>query len=570
MTKSQMRVAGFSVASMVTIMLLSFGVSTSSAFDFNMGYEDSDITNQNNDATGITERVSVDSDGNVANHASFYPSLSADGRFVAFSSYANNLVEEKTTTNRRDIFVHDRCTGLTEYVSYPREGYQETGHDEMPSISSDGRYVVFTSQANLVIEDTRSQADIFIHDRATRNTELISIASDGTQAQGGSLYPSISGDGRIVAFVSEADNLFGSDYYVFDQVFTHDRYTGVTDIVSASPTGDPGNRGLGYGNPDLSYDGRYVSFHSGAINLVPSDTNDSLDVFVHDRETGLTERVSVSSDGTQGNGISVVSSISSDGRFVAYSSIADNLVSSDDNSKWDIFVHDRNTGKVERISVASDGSQGNGNSFRPSISGDGRYVAFYSYADNLVVGDTNNLCDTNNDDVFEENCPDVFIHDRENGVTKRVSVASDGSEANAGGNIHSQVLDKGPDISADGSVVGFSSNANNLTELDINSEWDVFVHIAQPVFSSISGTVTSSSGQPIPGIIISDGDDHTATTNESGQYQFTGVLPCTYSVKPISGGLAFTPSSQEVTVPPDAVSIDFLASGNTFIPILIK
>src|SRR5690606_11863360 len=130
--------------------------------------------------------------------------------------------------------------------------------------------------------------------------------------------------------------------------------------------------------PSISADGRFVAFQSVATNLVPGDTNGNNDVFVHDRQTGVTQRVSVASDGAQGNGISTTASISADGRFVAFQSAASNLVPGDTNGATDVFVHDRQTGVTERVSVASDGAQGNANTSEASLSADGRYVAFQS------------------------------------------------------------------------------------------------------------------------------------------------------------------------------------------------
>ncbi|MGH8881247.1 MAG: hypothetical protein ACRD0P_28525, partial [Stackebrandtia sp.] len=170
-------------------------------------------------------------------------------------------------------------------------------------------------------------------------------------------------------------------------------------------------------NPAISADGRYVTFSSGASNLVPGDTNATYDVFVRDRRTGATSRVSVASDGSQANDTSDGPAFSADGRYVAFVSLADNLVPGDTNGAHDVFVHDRRTGATSRVSVASDGRQANHASSGPAVSADGRYIAFGSLADNLVPGDTDGWLD-------------VFVHDRETGATTRVSVASDGSQGN--------------------------------------------------------------------------------------------------------------------------------------------
>jgi Periplasmic component of the Tol biopolymer transport system len=338
-------------------------------------------------------------------------SISADGRYVAFVSAATNLVSGDTN-NFQDIFVHDRQTGQTTRVSVASDGTQANGHSYAPSISADGRYVAFASLAsNLVSGDTNGAWDVFVHDRQTGETTRVSVASDGTQAIGfffGS-SPSISADGRYVAFDSWATNLVSGDTNDKPDVFVHDRQTGQTTRVSVSSDGTQANNGANY--PSISADGRYVAFESSSTNLVSGDTNSVTDIFVHDRQTGQTTRVSVSSDGTQANGgpgwSGKNSSISADGRYVAFHSYADNLVSGDTNSATDIFVHDRQTGVTTRVSIASDGTQANGFSSSPSISADGRYVAFMSGATNLVSGDTNNA-------------RDVFVHGREGNIAPTV------------------------------------------------------------------------------------------------------------------------------------------------------
>jgi Tol biopolymer transport system component len=174
-------------------------------------------------------------------------------------------------------------------------------------------------------------------------------------------------------------------------VFVHDRVTGQTSRVSVSSSGEQGNGESRF--PSLSADGRYVAFESLASNLVPSDTNGTPDVFIHDRVTGQMTRVSVSSSGEEGNGNSSEASVSANGRYVAFHSSASNLVPGDTNGTWDVFVHDRVTGQTSRVSVSSSGEQGNGNSYEANISPDGRYVAFGSAASNLVPGDTNGTPD---------------------------------------------------------------------------------------------------------------------------------------------------------------------------------
>ena len=348
--------------------------------------------------TGETTLVSVSSDGVQGNGICRYSSISADGRYVAFDSSANNLVDG--INGASNVFVHDRLTGETTLVSASFDGVKSNGSlSGYPSISADGRYVAFSSDDNLVSNDTNGKMDVFVHDRQTGDITLISVSSDGVQGNGNCHAPSISADGRYVAFYSYADNLV-SNYTngSYSDVFVHDRQTGETTLVSVSSYGVQGTNG-GSGDPCISADGRYVAFLSNANNLVPDDTNGELDVFVHDRQTGETTIVSVSSYGVQGNNYSrKYPRISADGRYVAFGSYANNLVPNDTND-YDVFVHDRQTGETTLVSVSSYGVQGNNNSDAPSISADGRYVAFDSYADNLVSNATNGI-------------GSIYVHDR--------------------------------------------------------------------------------------------------------------------------------------------------------------
>lgn len=338
-----------------------------------------------------TELVSVDSVGGQGNSISFLPSISADSRFVVFASFANNLVAGDTN-GRMDIFVHDRQTGVTERVNVDSAGNQALDFDsDRPSISADGRFVAFDSHAgNLVANDTNpnGQNDIFVHDRLTGITELVSVDSAGNQGFNFSFFASISADGRFVAFDSASQLAVGDTNGAVD-VFVHDRLTGETELVSVDSAGTQGN-----GNrPKISADGRFVAFESFASNLVAGDTNGDWDVFVHDRLTGVTERVSVDSAGNQGNNFSFRPSISADGRFVAFDSRANNLATGDTNGRDDVFVRDRQNGVTELVSANLSGTLGNNFSVRPSISADGRFVAFDSLSSNLVAGDTNGQFD---------------------------------------------------------------------------------------------------------------------------------------------------------------------------------
>jgi Tol biopolymer transport system component len=375
-----------------------------------------------------TLRVSVDSSGAEGNGDSVTSAVSADGTVVAFKSIASNLVAGDVNATW-DIFAHDRATGLTERVSVDSSGGEANDWSDEPSISSDGQLVAFLSLAsNLVANDTNGVYDIFVHDRATGLTERVSVDSTGAQANGYSVAPSLSADGRFVAFASDATNLVAGDTNGFTDIFVHDRVTGVTERVSVDSSGGEGD-GASNGRTSLSSDGAIVAFDSDATNFVPGDTNGALDVFVHDRSSGTTERVSVRSNGNQGNSISYAASLSADGKVVAFQSLATNLVPFDSNFTLDVFVHDRRTATTERVSVDSSGGQGNKESELAWISADGNRVAFQSDASNLVAGDTNVVSDVFIHDRSSGLTERVSVDSggaQANGGSRQPSLAADG------------------------------------------------------------------------------------------------------------------------------------------------
>jgi Tol biopolymer transport system component len=343
-------------------------------------------------------RVSVATEGAQANKSSYSAAVSADGRVVAFQSDATNLVPGDTN-GVVDVFVRDRQAGTTERVNVAADGAQANGgygftNSGIPALSADGRFVAFTSDAsNLVPGDTNGVPDIFVRDRQAGTTERVSVAAGGAQANGfGSDTPSLSVDGRFVAFRSFASNLVPGDTSSVSDIFVRDRQAGTTERINVASDGtEAGNTSDA---PSLSVDGRFVAFRSGASNLVPGDTNGVPDIFVRDRQAGTTERVNVAADGAQANdGYSFPGGISADGRFVAFTSDASNLVPGDTGPS-DIFVRDRQAGTTERVNVAADGTQANGfGAYSPFLSADGRFVAFQSTATNLVPGDTNDIGD---------------------------------------------------------------------------------------------------------------------------------------------------------------------------------
>ncbi len=355
-------------------------------------------------ATGVTERVSVSSTGAEADNSSSSPAISADGRFVAFASGASNLVAGDTNGGT-DVFVRDRRSGTTERVSLSSAGAQGNNESFAPALSGDGRFVAFTSTAsNLVPGDVNGLLDVFVHDRQTGATEPVSVSSTGAQANGINEFPSVSADGRIVAFHSQASNLVARDTNGSDDVFVRDRAAGTTERVSVASDGAQGNDHSRVHQQALSADGRLVAFQSLASNLVPGDTNGQSgtplagqDIFVHDRARGATERVSVSSSGQQAV-LSQSPSINAGGRYVVFDAHDSSFVPGDEQVGADLFVHDRQTGELELVNVSNLGERG-GAGGPASISADGRFVAFSTLAPNLVAGDTNGHAD-------------IFVRDR--------------------------------------------------------------------------------------------------------------------------------------------------------------
>ncbi len=344
-------------------------------------------------------------------------------------------------------------------VSVATGGNQATGGTStQPAISSDGRYVAFHSAAtNLVADDTNGQTDVFVHDRKTGETSRVSVATGGVQATGGASNGviQITPDGRYVAFTSNATNLVSGDTNATTDAFLHDRYTGITTRESLTTGGvQIPSGGVSAG---LNFDARYFSFSANDATIVSGDTNGAQDVYIRDRTTGTVARVSLATDGTEGNATSNNPTHGLSG-LIGFSSSATNLVSGDTNAVDDTFVHDLSDGTTLRVSLVTGGTQatGGGSGSFTSIGGNGRFVAFQSSATNLVSDDTNALLD-------------VFLHDRSTTTTVRASVATGGTQATGGGSSQ-------PSISADGRHVVFLSSATNLVSGDTNGLPDVFAH----------------------------------------------------------------------------------------------
>jgi Tol biopolymer transport system component len=414
-------------------------------------------------------RASVDVTGDDANGGSFFPSLSADGRFAAFTSAASDLVpgDSNATT---DVFVRDLRTGLTRRVSVDAQGGDPNGHSESPVISADGRYVAFTSTASdLVPDGDGCCTDVFVHDLQTEATTRIGTAS-GADPDAHSFNPALSSDGRYVAFESWASDLVPGDGNGVVDVFVHDRRTGLTTRASTDIGGGDAN---GFSlNPSISGGGRSVVFESDASDLVRHDGNEARDVFVHDVRAGTTRRVSLDRHHGDANGASFAAALSADGRHVAFSSDASDLVRGDGTSDpfcWDLFVRDLDHRRTTRLSVDVAGDDPECDSLDASISADGRQVAFTSLASDLVADDTNGV-------------GDVFVHDVERGTTTRVSGDVTFAEVSA--------ESRNPSISADGRYVAFDSTSSELDPDDGNGTFDVFVRaVSRPTVEKVTPPV---------------------------------------------------------------------------------
>lgn len=436
----------------------------------------------NLDPLGRTERVSVSSTGEEGNNFSYWPAISGDGRFVAFHSSADNLTSDSPGCPLpaavpalargciSQVFVHDRTSRTTSLVSVSSAGEPGNANSQQAALSADGRYVAFQSSAsNLGMEDG---THIYVRDRLAGTTEVVS-ADSGSR---GNQRPSISANGRYVAFsarrflpgLTDDPNCIGGipPPRCVDQIFVYDRVARTTTLASKGAGGEMGS-GSSRGAA-ISADGSAVAFRSFATNLVPQDTDELQDMYVHDLRRGVTELISVSTSGIKGNaasgdvndggpaqGVKGIGYVSADGRYVAFQSEASNLVADDTNGASDFFVRDRVLRTTVRVNLSSSGEQGRARTSLGTalttaggiaLSADGRYVAFDS---GLLYGEDDGARSLS-----------VYVRDLFRGVTVRVSVSSLGEP----GDYHSMT----PALSAGGEFVTFFSGASNLVEGDNN------------------------------------------------------------------------------------------------------
>ena len=438
-------------------------------------------------------RASVSSSGIESTAAggffngSFYPSISDDGRYVVFQSNAGNLVDGEAVVGTH-VYLRDRRLGVTVMLSRNPFGVPASGVSELPKISADGSTVVYQSAATDIVDgDTNASIDVFVWERITGLTTRVSVDSFGAEANSNSsdtYGPAISAEGRYVAFTSTASNLvtIAGGGVNRAHIYRHDRTTGGTIRVSVANGANLTPGLLLSTTPSISGDGNKIAFRSAASNLVTGDTNTITDIFVRTIGTSVTARVSLTSTGAQ----------------IASGTVAEPSINRDGSSV--VFTHTGNvTGTVtaqpnvylRQITAGTTGRISNqvvaasaGGCYTPTFSGDGNLIAFSSWDAGLVTGDTNGS-------------EDVFVFDRTAGTMRRVSAAADGTQAN---------LDSfSPVMSFDGKVVAFDSGASNLVAGDANGVSDVFVLDSTPVIPACLADVTGDS--------IVDGSDFVAFIN---------------------------------------------------------
>jgi len=388
-----------------------------------------------------TDRASVTGSGTAGSGASSTPSMNSDGSLVTFVSLSTNFV---TGVNGSQIYLHNRQTNQIEVISRDSDTTAVNKGDGVssdPAISADGRFVAFVSQSTNLVAGVSGQ-QVYLRDRQTGQTTLISKSSSGVTSNGGvNSSPAISSDGRYIAFVSVATNLgvAGGN----QQIYLHDRVTGITSLITKDNNAVPGDGTSA--TPAINADGRYIAFASVSTNLGAAGGNQQ--IYIHDRLTGAngtTSLVSKDSVPTAGNGNSSTPSVSGDGRFVAFVSGATNIVTG--FSGQQVYVHDRNTGANGTNSLISRDNSGvpnagNQNSSAPSISSDGRYVAFTSLATNLETSVSGQQ---------------IYRHDRSGPTTSLVS------RDNTGSLVEGNASSEAPSISGNGAFVAFTSQASNL------------------------------------------------------------------------------------------------------------
>jgi hypothetical protein len=483
-----------------------------------------------------------------------------------FGSFANNLDPRDYNGNGENVFLHDRDpdgngifdegNGTTQLVDVNLFGNAGDGGTGSEDITPDGRFVeFFSSCANLVPGDTNGCADVFLLDRdpdgngifdeGNQTLERESLGANGTQGNGPGIYSSVSADGQLVAFTSYATNLVDGDNNGQGDVFVRDRSAGTTTRISVGWDGQESD-GESY-LPSISADGRFVAFTSLANNLTPNDTNNQSDIFLYEITTGKTALVSVATDGGGANGGSSVARTSGDGGRVVFSSLASNLIPNDVNGVTDVFLYDAATGVVSRMSETPDGVAADADSLGPVISRDGLAVLFTSSSDNLIGLDVTHV-------------PCVFLRDLSAGTIEKVSVRSIG-EPNG--------TSIGYGMSDDHLQVTIGSDATDLVANDTNTDTDVFVRNRNIIYPYASSS-NYGDGWPgtfgVPSLGVTDppvfGATTSVTVGNSLQFWTVGFALAGYDRESIDSGKGGTILVQPLlflpfVVPPDGATLSF-------------
>ncbi|MGB8507914.1 MAG: Ig-like domain-containing protein, partial [Pyrinomonadaceae bacterium] len=477
-----------------------------------------------------TTLVSVNSAGTGSgNGISSSPLITPDGQTVVFFGTASNLVAGGGDNNgTNDVFARDLAAGVTFLASVKDPGTSNGGNvsgnraSSAPDTSASGRYVVFESNAgDLVPNDVNAVLDVFLRDEQTGVMTLVSVNLTGTASGNGfSLEPKISADGRLVAFMSGAADLTSNTEGVrvsstVEDVYVRNLQTNTTTLVSVNRFGTATGNASSV-RPAMSRDGRYVAFLSEATDLVstPDANSGAQDIFVRDMQTGTTTLVSVNSAGTAtGNNLCFDPYISADGRYVAFRSLATDLVTHDTNNATDIFVRDLQTNTTRLVTINSAGTaSGDGGSFDdPTISPNGRYVAFVNSSTNLVAGVTSNGAD-------------AFVRDMQTGVTTLVTVNPAGT-AGGNGSASGRVL-----VSDDGRYVVFHSFANNLVATDTNFKGDVFLRDRQTNTTSLLSVNTTGGDSP-------NGESYNPSMSADARYIYFGSTGTNLTATPDTNGV---------------------------------
>lgn len=410
--------------------------------------------------------------GNGYSHIPQRNAMSADGRYIVFESHASNLVTTDTN-NAQDVFRYDTVLKTTELVSVRLDGLDSgSSYSDTPSISSDGRYVAFRSGAsNLTADSVGYHSDIFVRDMQQDVTKLISSSAADPTAGGdsNSYTPVISADGSTVAFYSYASNLSGNDTSSLPDVFARRLSESFVRLVSLSTSGQSGNNSSR--NPTISDDGNTIAFQSDATDLVANDTNNQPDIFVHSLDQNSVSLVSSLQSGEQGNNRSYVPIISADGSTVVFRSDANNFASND-NGRTKIFAKDLVSGNLQLVNVSLNGEPSSENAYQPSLSANGKRISFHSYANDLVSGDNNSSLD-------------VFVRDINEQTTTLVSQKTDGSAGRSDSRASS--------ISGDGRLITFLSHSPSASLEEYSPNRNVFLHDTSTGLTSLVSNALNGS-----------------------------------------------------------------------------